>query len=176
MGAIKDIVDLCIKLRNEDTTGKIAAALGQIQSLTLALQSEQATIVEKNAKLLTENLELKRTLLDSETAHSQAITALQEKHRAEIAKIAASNARPKGDRLDETTEKVLKMFFDTAQNFSDRSVAHYFKMGMSVASYHTDTLIEKNFIANAFSRMGEEVKFGITALGREYIVKNNLAG
>jgi copper oxidase (laccase) domain-containing protein len=83
MGAIKDIVDLCIKLRNENRDGKVAAAISEIQSLTLAPQSDQAAIVEKNTELMTENLDLKRKLLDMENTHTQAIAALQEKHRTD---------------------------------------------------------------------------------------------
>ena len=58
MGAIKDIVDLCIKLRDERRDGKTSEFVGQIRSLTLSLQSERATIAEKNAELVTENLAL----------------------------------------------------------------------------------------------------------------------
>jgi predicted nuclease with TOPRIM domain len=67
MGALKDIVDLCVKLRDEVGDRKAAEVVGKIQSLTLTLQSEQAAIVERdtalmerNAKLVSENLEFER--------------------------------------------------------------------------------------------------------------------
>ena len=50
--------------------------------------------MDKNSDLLTENLGLKRKLMDMESAHAQTITALQEKHRKEIAAMAASNPKP----------------------------------------------------------------------------------
>jgi hypothetical protein len=177
MGAIKDIVDLCIKLRDENRDGKVSAAISQIQSLTLSLQSEQAAIAEKNLELVTENLDLKRKLLNTETVHAHTMVELQEKHRAEMAKIIASNTRPKGNRLDEATEKILKLFFDAAREISDRQIAQKFQLSMSVAGYHTDKLFEKKFITCNRVVMGDaDPMYEITANGREYIVENGLVG
>jgi hypothetical protein len=170
MGAIKDIVDLCIQLRNENRDGKVSAAISQIQSLTLALQSEQAAIVEKNTELLTENLDLKRKLLDLEASHTHTISGLQERHRAEMAKIATSNAKPK-DELDKTAREILKYIFDKADDFTDREIAQRFQIQLSVAGYHTDTLFRKGFIV-ATSIGGY---MGITEQGRKYVVENGLA-
>lgn len=186
MGAIKDIVDLCIKLRDENRDGRVSAAISEIQSLTLTLQSEQAAIVEKNSELVTENLGLKRKMLDMETAHAQAIAALQEKQRAEIAKITASNTRPKSNRLEETTEKILKAFFDSARELSEEEIARHFQMGKSVAGYHLDLLWKKKFIegfgavimGGGYGRGAGACspQYEITAEGRKYIVENGLAG
>jgi hypothetical protein len=187
MGAIKDIVDLCIKLRDENRDGKIAAALGEIQSLTLALQSEQATIVEKNSELVTENLGLKRKMLEIETTHAHAITALQEKHRAEISKITAANTRPKGDELAEKTQDILLYYFKQAREVSEREIAHHFKIELSVAAYHLDLLWQKDFLFGhprviVGSGFGDEMggdtsmRYEITVKGRKYVVEKGLAG
>ena len=186
MGAIKDIVDLCIKLRDENRDGKISAAISEIQSLTLSLQSEQVAIIEKNSELVTENLGLKRKLLELETSHSQAIALIQDKHRAEIAKITASDARPKGDELLQQTAAILKAFFDSARELSEEEIARHFKLSSSVAAYHLDILWKKKFIGGqgviimggGYGRGGgnNSPQYEITALGRKYIVENGLAG
>ncbi len=182
MGAIKDIVDLCIKLRDENRDGKISAAISEIQSLTLSLQSEQVAIAEKNSEFVTENLGLKRKLLEMETSHAQAIIVVQEKHRTEISKIAASNARPKEDRLDETTEKILKYIFEQARDLSAPHIAYVFKMKQGVADFHINELGKKKFIqwcsfgfGGGFGAEPTAPEFSITAEGQGYIVKNGLA-
>ena len=180
MGAIKDIVDLCIKLRDEVGDRKAGEVVGKIQSLTLALQSEQVTIVEKNSELVTENLGLKRKLSDLETAHAQAITALQEKHRNEIAKIAASNPKPKDD-LDPKTKGILIYFFKQAREVSEREIAQRFQLELSVASYHLDVLWKKKLIGSGgivvIGGFGDDFadnssKYDITIEGRKYVMEN----
>lgn len=86
MGALKDIVDLCIQLRNEVSDGRVTEALTKIQSFTLALQSEQVALVEKNAELVAENLTLKNKISDFEK---------------EIKEINAEKAQPPRRFLDD---------------------------------------------------------------------------
>jgi hypothetical protein len=175
MGALKDIVDLCIKLRDEVGDRKAAEVVGTIQSLTLALQSEQATIVEKNSELVTENLSLKRKLLDMETSHAQAVATLQEKHNAEMAEITASQSKPKGE-LTQKTQDVLLYIFKKPGDFCDIEIASRFRMELGVAEYHTDILFRKGFIIQ--TRVGFERGGGgynLTEAGRKYVVENGLA-
>jgi hypothetical protein len=88
MGAIKDIVDLCIDLQSQIGNRRAAEVIGKIQSHTLALQSEHAAIVEKNAELLTTNLNLKHKIFDSESSHSKTVAKLE----AKIAELEAQNS------------------------------------------------------------------------------------
>jgi DNA-binding transcriptional ArsR family regulator len=180
MGAIKDIVDLCIQLRNENRDGKVAAAISEIQSLTLSLQSEQAAIVEKNSELLTENLNLKRKMLDMETANTHAMTAIQEKHRAEIARLNTSNAKPK-DELEPKAKEILKHFFDKGDEDSNHEIMRRFKIQKSVADYHLDVLSGENFIYKTqYERSESDFEYALPALykisstGRQYVIKNLL--
>lgn len=68
MGTIKDIVDLTTQLSNSVTDRKLASDLNKIQSLLLALQSEQAGLHETNIELREERLTLKESIqkLESE--------------------------------------------------------------------------------------------------------------
>jgi len=59
MGTIKDIVDLTTQLTNSVQDRKLASDLNKIQSLILALQSEQAVLHEANIELLEERHSLK---------------------------------------------------------------------------------------------------------------------
>ena len=77
MGALKDIVDLCVKLRDEVGDRKAAEVLSKIQSLTLSLQSEHITIIEKNHELLAENLSLKQKIFELETNHAKVLGDLK---------------------------------------------------------------------------------------------------
>jgi hypothetical protein len=171
MGAIKDIVDLCIQLRNEDRDGRIAAAIGQIQPLIFSLQSEQVGIVEKNSELVKENLALHRKIMNMETVHAHAIKELEEKHRAEIAKIEAHNADV-AEALEPKTFEILKYFFEAGGDLTDIMIARRFQLQLSMAEYHTDTLITKKFIVQTTVGHGPgSAAFGLTGMGREYVVR-----
>jgi hypothetical protein len=225
MGAIKDIVDLCITLKDEVGGRKVAQAISRIQSLTLALQSEQAGMMEKNAELLmenldlkrkvfdleasrtqslaqiqeahraelagqaatleknaellAENLELKRKVFDLEAAQAQALAEIQETHRMELAKVIAANTHPK-DQLDRQTAEVLKLFFNSSNELSSLQIALAFKLSPSVAEYHLDELLKRQFIVQSRSGAAADGRpspgtFRIRAEGRAYIVTNSLS-
>jgi len=85
MSAIKDIVDLCIQLRNEVSDRRVAEVVERIQTLTLSLQSAQAELTEKNIQLLTENFELKRKIAQIEDEHAKAMAKLEDHYEARLA-------------------------------------------------------------------------------------------
>jgi hypothetical protein len=87
MSAIKEIVDLTVKLLESKAASKFAGEVRQIQLAVATLQSEHAAIIERDTNLLAENLELKRKMGQMDDSHTKAITALQEKHRQEIANL-----------------------------------------------------------------------------------------
>jgi DNA-binding MarR family transcriptional regulator len=176
MGAIKDIVDLCIKLRDEVGDRKAAEAIGKIQSLTLALQSEQATIVEKNTELLKANLDLERKVLNLETTHAHAMGALQEKHRDEIAKIKASNAHPKGDQLDEICHKMLITLanYDGRDGITNNELIQHLGLPKANGDHHFDQLANRKFVNTSGGVMGRGMFWHVTAAGRDYMANNGL--
>ena len=161
MGAIKDITDLVTQLLNSAKDRQFAAELLKIQGMIGRLQSEQAALHEQNMALRTENAELK-----------QQITALKQ---------AKPQDEPKQDDLGPETVKILKRVFDQSREFSSRQIASIFNMKPSVADFHVDVLAKRGFVewnSVGFSGgFGEDTPptFGITAEGREYIVKNGLA-
>lgn len=97
---------------------KAGVSTWQIETPALALQSEQRAIKEKRAECLMELIRLKRKTQEMENSHAQAIAiiqerehaahenfkAAQERHRAEIARIAANNANPTCQFTPETQE------------------------------------------------------------------------
>ena len=76
MGNIKDIVDLAIQLEGRAKDRKDVETLRSIISLTQAVQSSDAEIVERdirvmqeNAKLVAKNAELERQLAEAQAEH-----------------------------------------------------------------------------------------------------------
>jgi regulator of replication initiation timing len=138
---------------------------------TVGLSKDVIDLLDKKASLLAEQV----TALEQENT-----TLLRENRNLKLEnenlKGQLQKARPKSNRLDETTEKILKMFFDSAQDISDRQIAQKFQLNLSVAGYHTDKLFEKTFITSNFVAMGGDPRYGITPEGRKYVVENGLAG
>lgn len=170
MGALKDIVDLCRDLHDEAGNGKIAVAVAKIQSLTLALQSEQASLIEKNAELVKENLDLKRQMHEMECSHATATAELQSAHQTEIIKITETHTRLRGE-LDPKTVEILKVLFKDAIPMSDTQIAHRFQIDLSTTLYHIECLQKREFIV--ITRLGP-IEYSIATKGREYIVSNHL--
>lgn len=176
MGAIKDIVDLCIQLRNENRDGKISAALSEIQSLTLALQSEQAAIVEKNVQLVTDNLQLKQKLLELEASHLETIAALQQRHREEIARIASTHSRPKVDQLNEIETKMLVALANQPDHnpMTDEELIQRLGLAKAKGDYHFDQLRKRKFVATGGGQMGRGMFWFVTDSGRDYMAQAGL--
>jgi len=170
MGAIKDIIDLCIALQKESSDRRVVEAISKIQPLTLALQQEQATIVEKNTELLTENHNLKLALHDLRQSHAQAMAELEEKHRVQIFRITGTKTEPKNE-LEPVTIEILKLFFQASRPLSDTGIARHFRMARNLAIYHIEQLLGRKFIVQ--TRAGP-LEFEIQKEGREYIIKNKL--
>jgi hypothetical protein len=119
MGDMKQIFDLCAKLRDEIEGGKTGEASGKIETQAPVPQSEQKTIETNNAERLTEIIRLQRKLQDMKNSHNQAMASIQERHNAtqekyhaEIAKISPSNAKP----TDEFTLKTREVERDQQRN------------------------------------------------------------
>jgi hypothetical protein len=105
---IKDNFDIRTKLRGEIEDIKAGIFKRKIETPALVLQSEQRAIKKKHAECLTELVRLKRKSQEMENSHAQAMAtirernrvaqenydAAQERHRAEMAKIAAHNTNP----------------------------------------------------------------------------------
>lgn len=176
MGAIKDIVDLCRDLRDEGENRKVAEAISKIQSLTLDLQSEQATLVEKNTELLTENHQLKLSMEALKQSHAQAMAQIQEKHRAEMAAITASNARPKEDELDDVCKQMLIALanHDPHDGITDDELIQHFGLQKAKGDYHFAQLRERQLVGSGGGQMGRGAFWFVTDAGLKYLAARGL--
>jgi len=120
------------------------------------LEMDKEAFVTANAVLSTENRFLR---LEYEKIETQ-----------------LQNAQPKGDRVNETTETLLKYIFDKGADFSDQEISRHFQMKPSVAAYHTDILFKNKFIRGTLvGIMGSPSTMGITERGRRYVMEHGLA-
>src|SRR5271166_1838326 len=78
MGAINDIVDICVSLSKSSKDPRVVEAAHCIQSLTFALQAEQAAMANKNSQLAAENLDLRRRQFDLEISRAKMFSQIEE--------------------------------------------------------------------------------------------------
>jgi hypothetical protein len=182
--AIAQISALMIQLIERVKDGKTAALVQQMQSLNQTIQSGYFAAEQKSLERQQEAFDLNRKLLQIEDEYKRAITALQEKHHAEIAKITQSNARPK-DALHPKAQEILLYLFKAAREVTEREITQKFQLEKSVAGYHLDELWKKKFITGnpviilggfGPERSAPSPKYEITGEGRKYIVENGLSG
>lgn len=69
MSTIKDIIDLIKELESRAKDKRDINLIHQIQTLALSLQSHDAELMEKNLKLVAENLDLQRQLTEAKGVH-----------------------------------------------------------------------------------------------------------
>jgi hypothetical protein len=119
---VKDIYDLRTGLRGEMGDRKTGGFKGKIETLALALQSKRRAIKKKHAECLTEFNRLKRKSQDMEISHTQALAAIQERHRAAQVRYDTAQTRYRAQMVKTTVsnnaypadERALKML-ETAQ-------------------------------------------------------------
>lgn len=150
MGAYEMAKDAA-RLASTATLGKDVIDL---LNAKLALLAEQAKTLEaENGTLKAENANLKAQL---------------------------QHLQPKPSGLEDDTVKILKLFFDRAEDLNAPFIAQQFQMKPSVVDYHIDLLLQKRFIRQ--SRVGFDTYegsspswFEIGSDGRAFIVKNGMA-
>jgi hypothetical protein len=84
-----------------------------------------------------------------------------------------------GEELSGDTIKILRLFFDRAGDTSTEEIIKSFNFKPSVADYHIDVLLKKKFVrettAGIQTLFGSNVsKFGLTPLGRRYVLENTV--
>jgi len=162
------LIDLIEKLINEHGSFKEH----------LELLREQISILEKeNSALKSENAILKGK---EDTTESKL-----NKETTEIERLNEFIKVPKKDvilfNVTATTEKVLKLFFDTGQELSVNQVAGKLSINISTAQYHFDLLSEAKLIVQTTtgdksSWTGESTSalFELSYLGRKYVIENKM--
>lgn len=111
MGTIKDLIDLVIQLASSVKDRKLASELNAIQSLALQLQTEQATLHEKNVELREANIALKQKNQELGTENAR---LRQQSHALEVeieSLKTAPVAGPSGDPICPNCSTKAKPYF-----------------------------------------------------------------
>ena len=122
----------------------------ELLDLKLALIAEQMTALEgQNARLKEENEKLK---------------------------IQLKCLEPQGEEISQDTVGILKIFFEQDGDVSTGEITAAVKWKQSVVDYHIDVLLKKRFIRETTIGMrtafgASETKFGLTTLGRRYVIQ-----
>jgi hypothetical protein len=120
-------------------------------------------------------LEKKLSLIGDELAQVTARSQKFERENAEL-KEHLQTLLSRHDSLDDTTEKVLRLFFESSRDLSVPAVARATGQKEGVAHYHVDVLCERGFVR----RIRPEIivhdsvtpaAFGLTKEGRAFIVQ-----
>jgi hypothetical protein len=77
MGAIKDIVDLTKDLETRAKERQDIDLIHKIQTLAFSLQSQQADIIERDVRLMEENSQLKRQLVEAQSEDIRIHSAIE---------------------------------------------------------------------------------------------------
>jgi hypothetical protein len=126
-------------------------------------------------KEVAHTIETKLALLDDQIAALESdIARLKEEN--EKMKIQVTCLQPQTEEVSKETIQVLKLFFERAQDISAEDVSIAFKWKQSIGDYHIDVLLKKRFIRESSIKMhtafGSSIsKFGLTTLGRRYIIQ-----
>jgi hypothetical protein len=129
--------------------------------------SDEPSIHQKFQQLQTEHTKLKNTHVALLSEHQKVIsenTRLKAENDAAVGRAA---------QLEIQTHAILKFFFDCPNNISGSDVARQFRLKPSMADFHIDILLERQFIAQTTA--GADPEFQITGLGREAFVRGGTA-
>jgi len=145
----------------------------------LELLREQTSALEKeNNALKSENAILKGEKNAIESQFDKAIREIERLNQI-IARLEKDDTR---GHLDAVKEKILKLFFDACCGLSVEDVAASLSINASIAQYHFDLLLEDKLIAqtrvafeSSWARESSPALFGLTPLGRKYVIENKLA-
>lgn len=92
---------------------------------------------------------------------------------------APSTDPSKPDGFDDTTDAILKLFFDYSDSVPTGLIAEKLNIHMSIVKYHFDMLSEHDMIRLTHGGMrgfvsgaASPARYGLCKAGREYVVKN----
>jgi len=127
----------------------------------LELFSDKYSMLEdKNNHLSERNVELESQLQQAK----QEIQSL----RDELDKNAGSQSLVV---LEDIEVQILKLLFDSNQDFIAVDLAQNFQTPIGNTEYHLNNLLEKKLI-NAFYSVIDDTRYHISADGRGYVIKN----
>jgi septation ring formation regulator EzrA len=128
--------------------------------LSVNLQSKLDELEKKFTILEEENKNLKSKLEDATKEIDRLNKIIQSFHKDQAT-----------EKLNEIEENILKLLFDTNQEFYASNIASKFRINIGVAEYHINNLLKSDFIGEICNVM-DDTCYYINANGRAYIVEN----
>lgn len=154
MGTIKDLVDLVTKLNDSVQDRKFAAELREIQRMIFAFQSEHFNLAEKYHNLLSENADLKQTILSLKG------------HKEE----PNQNKPQVNKNISEESAQILKSLIDR-EDVTPNEIVHLTSLPLVRVEYWLEKLESDGFVYMALF-MGQPPQYSLAQNGREYLIEN----
>jgi predicted nuclease with TOPRIM domain len=165
MGEIKDLVDLVTQLYNNVKNRKFADELRKIQSMIGSIQSEHAIMHEQRINLMTENAELKKTIVTLEDKISSP--------NQEIANNNNSDAHAI-DKLPKESEQILMIIASNRGRITKDIIIRQTGLSTAKVDFFFDKLLKHKFITRTSGRVGGSWSYRATPSGREYLANQGL--
>ncbi len=147
----------------------------------LITEHGSATILRERLALAADQyaaLERKLSELQSENETLRAQLKQSQEENEKLKKLIPSRSGKPND-FDETTHRILKIFFNQSDDVSVDQVAQQIGVEQGIVEYHFDLMREACFIIQ--TRVGIETfggssppMYGITPEGRKYVVQNEI--
>ncbi len=163
MGTIKDVVDLISNITENAKDRKFVGELRQIQTMISNIQSEQASLYEKNIKLLEENTELKKVLQVSK----ERISTLEL-----LVKTEKSEESISLKKLSDEAEKILTFIIDH-EDYTAKQISNNLSFNFTRTEYWLQYLEENQMIYGSYG-LGSAATYSIAQDGRKYLIENNI--
>jgi regulator of replication initiation timing len=158
MGAIKDIVELIVALKNRVENREFLADLREIEGKVSELSLTNANLVERNQALEMENAQLRANI------------AMLEKCVAE-AKPGSTQLKV---QLDKIIEQILLFIANAPGKITKQMAVQHFNLPLVKVDYFFDQLKEQNFVEVSSARPGLGAFWAATSEGRKYFHHNSL--
>lgn len=157
MGAIKDVVDLATQLSESVQDRKFSGDLFKIIQLIHTIQSEQASLTEKNIELMSENAELQSQV-------KQLQQQLSESQSPSI----------DGPNISELSKKILLFCSEHGEGVSVAMVQHKFSISGAKSEFELGKLQEAELVDYGSLAMGQDIQFVPTQSGLTLLDENDL--
>jgi regulator of replication initiation timing len=158
MTAIKDVIDLIADLKQRVDNREFLEELRKIERFISKLHLTNASLIESDQALKTENAELKKKIATYEEA---------------VLDAKANRTQSKAD-LDEMTEKMLLVIAKSSERITRDEAICVLKVEQVRGEYYFDQLKDRGFIRVGRMSAGDPPAYFVTPAGREYLVRRGL--
>jgi len=134
----------------------------------IALAEDKYSSLEAKAK----SFEIKVADLETENKTLKSNLEEAEKEIDRLNKIIQTSQEDQGiKKLKEIEEQILKLFFETNQEFYAANIASRFNINIGVAEYHINNLLKLGLISASYNMM-DDTCYYINTNGRAHVVGN----